>query len=140
MKSIKEWMTEEDRPIISEAGKKFLSKPEEIDASNPVVKKILKACSKNGYRLLKAFSKINSEGKPSGWYTVSVVGDGAGFHPDICYNINGREGEMFYLRLNLKGDFKGAEAKTYAEGMAKGAAMLEVLNGIDGTKLPGLLF
>lgn len=140
MKPINEWMSDRKERLLAEAGKKLLSGPEEIDASNPVVKKLLKACSKNGYKLKKAFSKLNAKGKPSGWFTISVDGDGPGYHPDIRYNMNGRAGEMFYISLNLKADVKGAEAKAYAEGLAKGVAMLEVLNGINGTELPGLLF
>lgn len=140
MKSIKEWISDGGQKMLAEGTKKLLSKPDEIDASNPAVKKLLAACDKNGYKLLKAFSKINSQGKPSGWYTISVMGYGPGYHPDVCCNINGKAGEMFYLRINLKTDAKTADAKMYAEGLSKGAAMVEALNKVDGTKLPGLLF
>ena len=42
MKSIKEWMSEEQEPVV-EAGKKLLNSPDEIDESNPLVKKLVKS-------------------------------------------------------------------------------------------------
>lgn len=138
MKTIKEWMSEEQEPVF-EAGKKFLNSPDEIDESNPLVKKLVKACDKNGYRLKKAFARFNSSGKPSGWFNISVVGNGAGYHPEIRYNMNGKPGEIFYLHLDLSGDFKLKDAKMYADGLAKGTAMIDLMNSIDYTKLPAIL-
>ena len=137
MKSIKEYMDQD--ASISEASKKLLSSPEEIDESNPLVKKLIKACAKNGYRLKKAFSRLNSSGKPSGWFIVAVDGFGPGYHPEIRYNMNGRPGSMFYLNLDLKGDIQAKDAAMYADGLSKGVAMLELLNSLDGTKLPAIL-
>lgn len=150
MKTIKEYMQmsakmtesdeqdeEDEEDEVAEA--KFLASPNDIDASNPAVKKLLAACKKNGYQLKKAFANINSKGKPSGWFTISVIGDGPGYHPEIMYNMNGKAGEMFYLRVDIKSDLNQNAAKMYAEGLAKGAAMVEVLNKVDGTKLPGVL-
>lgn len=139
MKSLKEYMDRGYEELIVEADKKLLSSPDEIDSTNPLVKKLLKACAKNGYQLKKAFFRLNSKGKPSGWYTISVIGCGSGYHPEIRYNMNGKSGEMFYLHVDLDGDFKMQDAKAYADGLAKGVAMLEVMNGIDGTKLPAML-
>lgn len=137
MKSIKEYISNDS--FIVEADKKLLSSPEEIDAKNPLVKKLLKACAKNGYRLKKAFSRLNSSGKPSGWFVVAVDGFGPGYHPEIRYNMNGRPGSMFYLNLDLKGEIQAKDAAMYADGLSKGVAMLEILNSIDGTKLPAIL-
>ena len=150
MKSIKEYISMSAKMMESDeqdecdeedevAEAKLLSSPDQIDASNPVVKKLLAACKKNGYKLKKAFASINSKGKPSGWYTISVAGEGGGYHPEIRYNMNGKPGEMFYLHLDLNMDVKLKDAKMYAEGLSKGVAMLEAINGIDGTKLPGML-
>lgn len=125
--------------LVIEAEKKLLSSPDEIDETNPVVKKLIKACAKNGYQLKKAFCRLNSKGKCSGWYTISVIGYGGGYHPEIRCNMNGKPGEMFYLHLNLEGDIPPKDAKMYVDGLAKGAAMLEVMNGIDGSKLPAML-
>lgn len=150
MKSLKEYMSmsakmaesdendeQDEEDEVAEA--KLLSSPNEIDASNPVVKKLLAACKKNGYQLKKAFASINSKGKPSGWYTISVTGFGGGYHPEIRYNMNGKPGAMFYLHVDLQMDIQQKDAKDYADGLAKGAAMLDVLNSVDGTKLPGVL-
>lgn len=136
MKSIQEYIGENE--VVSEA--KLITKVDEIDAKNPEVKKLLTACRKNSYQLKKAFCNLNSKGQPSGWYTISVVGDGAGYHPEIRYNMNGKPGAMFYLHVDLQMDMVGAQSKAYALGLAQGAAMVEVMNKIDGTKLPGLLF
>lgn len=124
---------------VAEASKKLLNSPDEIDETNPLVKKLVKACDKNGYKLKKAFARLNSSGKPSGWFNISVVGWGSGYHPEIRYNMNGKPGEMFYLHLDLNGDYKIKDAKMYAEGLAKGVAMVELMNSIDGTKLPAIL-
>lgn len=140
MKSIREYMDKGyEELVVDEAEKKLLSSPDEIDNTNPVVKKLIKACAKNGYQLKKAFCRLNSKGKYSGWYTISVIGYGGGYHPEIRYNMNGKPGEMFYLHLDLDGDFKIQDAKAYADGLSKGVAMLEVMNGIDGSKLPAML-
>lgn len=139
MKSIREYMDKGYEELVIEAEKKLLSSPDEIDETNPVVKKLIKACAKNGYQLKKAFCRLNSKGKYSGWYTISVIGYGGGYHPEIRYNMNGKSGEMFYLHLNLEGDIPAKDAKAYADGLAKGVAMLEVMNGIDGSKLPAML-
>lgn len=149
MKSIKEYMlqsaqmTESDEQDEQEEDElcevKFISSPDEIDASNPIVKKIQAACKKNGYQLKKAFGFINSKGKPSGRFTISVAGDGAGYHPEIRFNMNAKPGAMFYLHVDLSMDMVGGEGKAYADGLAKGVAMIEVLNKLDYAKLPGVL-
>jgi hypothetical protein len=139
MKSLKEYMSysqlEEEK--VSEA--KFISSPEEIDATNPVVKKLLKACDKYGYKLQKAFALINSKGKPSGHSTIVVTGYGPGYHPEIRKNLNSKPGAMYYIHFDLTLDAQLKDAKDYAEGVAKGVAMLEVMNSVDGDKLPGVL-
>lgn len=143
MKSIKEYMkdvlveNDEQDEEVFEA--KLLSSPDEIDASNPIVKKLVKACDKYGYKLKKAFANINSKGKPSGYFTIAVSGFGAGYHPEILFNMNGKAGEQFYLRVDIQSNLNQKAAKTYSEGLAAGVAMIEVLNKIDGTKLPGLM-
>lgn len=136
MKSLHEYM--DKAATATEAS--IIGRPDEIDAKNPEVKKILTACRKNSYQLKKAFCNLNSKGKPNGWFTISVTGDGAGYHPEVRFNMNGKPGSMFYLHVDLQMDMVGAQGKAYALGLTQGAAMVEALNKIDGSKLPGLLF
>ena len=56
MKSIREYMDKGYEELVIEADKKLLSSPDEIDSTNPLVKKLLKVCAKNGYQFKKAFS------------------------------------------------------------------------------------
>ena len=97
------------------------------------------ACDKYGYKLQKAFALINSKGKPSGHSTIVVTGYGPGYHPEIRKNLNSKPGAMYYIHFDLTLDAQLKDAKDYAEGVAKGVAMLEVMNSVDGDKLPGVL-
>lgn len=140
MKSLKDYLVSEQEERVDEAGKKFLANVDDIDASNPVVKKLLGACSKNGYKLLRAFCPVDANGKPRpDRAAIKVGGFGPGYHPEIRMRLNASDGDWFYIQFDLKEDIPAKFATAYAKNIAGGFAMLDVLNKVDLSKLPAIL-
>lgn len=99
------------------------------DLSNPVVKALNAVCTKNGYKLVKAFL---SGGKSP----VVVVSSGSpGFHPRIEYSSLDKRHP---ITIKFDGDevYGSKGLQTYVNGMQAGMAVVKAIESADLSKLP----
>lgn len=99
------------------------------DLSNAVVKALNAACTKNGYRLVKAFLSCGTSP------VVVVAPASPGFHPRIEYSCLNRRNP---ITIRFDGDevYGTKGLQTYVNGMKAGMAVVKAIESADLSKLP----
>lgn len=120
MKSLKDYIVESDMNEAGPAGNL-------LDLKNPVVKALNDVCSKNGYKLQKAFLLRKQP-------VIVITGFGPGYHPEIHFSTLDRSPltASFYAVDNIAGSKK---FDTYLTGMQQ---CMNVLKAIESAKLSNL--
>ena len=139
MARVKEIKAEENRKEKDLTAKLEWKDPSKIDASNPVVKKMLVACKKYGYKLVEAYAHGDSENRVHGHCSITLRPNER-YHPAL-----GRPGFSGSFRVLLNNEVPSREMDrddfaNVVKGLTDALAMIDFLNKllIDGTAVDEL--